>query len=121
LSRVARALTLSGVLTLQDPRGHEHRLSGLGSAVVLDVPGLGALRDLVRSAPDRDLRSWVLAALGRGLKEADITLYVRLWGRPVARLSPGVPAGLMGRLLGLPGLRVTPGAFLLRRGLPRPT
>jgi hypothetical protein len=42
-------------------------------------------------------------------------VYVRLWGRTMARLSPGVRHGLLGRLTGLPGLRLTPVAFLWKR------
>jgi len=112
---VARPLSLSGALTLQDPQGNEHRLVGSGAALILELRSLRALRELARVAPGRAANARVLATLRRGLEEADVTLYVRLRGRTAARLSPGTRAGLIGRLLGLPGLRLTPILFLARR------
>lgn len=112
---MGRPLLLSGTLTLRDPRGGEHRLAAVGSSLVLELQGLrslGALARLARSLPQRaQVGHW----LSRGLEEADVSLHVRLWGRTIARLSPGVREGLLGRLSGVPGLRLTPVAFLLRR------
>ena len=117
---MGRPLTVSGALTLRDPRGKEHRLAALGSSLVLELQGLRSLRELGRLAPGRRARAHVGSWLNRGLEEADVTLYVSLWGRTIARLSPGIREGLLGRLTGLPGLRLTPMAFLLPRSVRAP-
>jgi hypothetical protein len=112
---VDRPLTVSGALTLRDPRGKEYRLAALGSSLVLEVQGLRSLRELGRLAPGGRARAHVGSWLNRGLEEAHFTLYVSLWGRTIARLSPEIRERLLGRLTGLLGLRLTPKAFLLRR------
>lgn len=115
MSRGGRPLLLSGTLTLRDPRGGLHHLAADGSSLVLELQGLRSLGTLARLSrgPTRGAR--VGYWLSRGLEEADVSLHVRLWGRTIARLSPGAREGLLGRLSGLPGLRLTPVAFLLRR------
>ena len=115
MSPVGRPLTLSGALTLRSPQGREVRLTAHGSSLTLDLQGLRALRELGTLAPGRRGRSPFREWLHRGLEESDVTVYVRLWGRTLARLSPRVRHGLLGRLTGLPGLRLTPVAFLSKR------
>lgn len=112
---MATPLTVSGTLTLQDPGAGEHRLTGAGSSLFLDVQSFRSLRGLVRGAPAGRLRAAAVSALHRGLAQSDLTLYVRVGGRMAARLSPGAREGVLGRLLGLPGVRLTPLAFLKGR------
>lgn len=112
---MGRSLMLSGALTLRSPRGREIRLTAHGASLTLDLQGLRALRELGTLAPGRRGRAPFREWLRRGLEETDVTVYVRLWGRTLGRLSPGVRPGLLGRLTGLPGLRLTPVAFLGKR------
>jgi hypothetical protein len=86
-----------------------------GASLTLHLQGLRALRELGAFAPGQHGRAPYREWLVRGLEEADVTLYVRLWGRTFARRSPRVRHGLLGRLTGFPGLRLTPFAFLFQR------
>jgi hypothetical protein len=110
-----RPLMVSGVLTLEDPKGRAHRLVAEGSRVVLNLHSLGALGALAQIAPGTEGRAAAMDKLCLGLEAADLTLDVRLWRRTAARLRPGARGGLMGRLFGIRGLRLTPLLFL-RRG-----
>ncbi len=105
-------LTLSGALTMQDPKGNEHRLVGAGSAVVLHLHSLGSVSALAQIAPGRRARAAAMERLSRGLEMADLTLDIRLWRRTAAQLLPGSRAGLVGRLLGLGRIQLTPLLFL---------
>jgi hypothetical protein len=112
---LGRPLTLSGTLTLRSPQGREVRLTAQGASLTLHLQGLRTLQELGTLAPGQRGRAHFREWLVRGLEEADVTLYVRLWGRTLARRSPRVRHGLLGRLTGFPGLRLTPVAFLFQR------
>ncbi len=90
-------------------------MTAQGASLTLHLQGLRVLRELAALAPGQQGRAPYRDWLVRGLEEADVTLYVRLWGRTLARRPPRVRHGLLGRLTGFPGLRLTPVAFLFQR------
>jgi len=83
-------------------------IRGYGDLVVVAAPSLAAVRTLARSRPLLD----DLHLLDH-LHDADVTVDVRVRGRSVARVGPGVDPGPLSRALGVDPARVSPGGLLL--------
>lgn len=114
MSRILRPLTVAGAVTLQDPNGKQHRLVGEGSKILLDLHSLRSIVALAQVAPRRKVREAAMARLCQALAAVDLTLDIRLWRRTAAQLRPGGRGGLVGRLFGISGLKLTPLLFLRR-------
>jgi hypothetical protein len=83
-------------------------IRGYGALVVVSAPSLAAVRTLVRTgAPPLDRR-----LLDR-LRDADVTLDVRVRGRSVARIGSDVDAGPLSRAVGVAPARISLGGLLL--------
>jgi len=84
-------------------------IRGYGDLVVVAAPSLSVLRTLVRGEPPVPDRSHLVAAL----RDADVTLDVRVRGRSVARAGPEYDPGPLSRALGVAPARVSLGGLLL--------
>lgn len=83
-------------------------IRGYGDLVVVAAPSLSVVRTLARTgAPplDRHLLSY--------LRDADVTLDVRVRGRSVARAGPGIDPGPLSRALDAAPARISLGGLLL--------
>jgi hypothetical protein len=83
-------------------------IRGYGDLVVVSAPSLAALRTLARTGASH----LGTERLDR-LRDADVTLDVRVRGRSVARLGAGVDPGPLSRALGVDPARVSLGGLLL--------
>ena len=102
-----RALDVDADLTLTVD-GAAVSIRGYGDLVVVSGPSLSVLRTLARTgAPPLD------AHLLDHLQDADVTLDVRVRGRSVARIGPGIDPGPLSRALGASPARVSLGGLLL--------
>jgi hypothetical protein len=102
-----RALDVDADLTLTVD-GAAVSIQGYGDLVVVSAPSLSVLRTLARTgAPPLGVH------LLDHLRDADVTLDVRVRGRSVARMGPGVDPGPLSRALGADPARVSLGGLLL--------
>jgi hypothetical protein len=102
-----RALDIDADLTLAVAEGTV-TIRGYGDLVVVGAPSLAAVRTLARTgAPPLDAR------LLERLRDADVTLDVRVRGRSVARAGAGVDTGPLARVLGVAPARVSLGGLCL--------
>jgi len=102
-----RALDVDADLTLTLD-GATVTIRGYGDLVVVAAPSLATVQALARSgAPPVDLH------LLDYLRDADVTLDVRVRGRSVARAGPGVDPGPLSRALDIAPARVSLGGLLL--------
>lgn|GEM_PF-2161841 len=84
------------------------RIRGYGDLVVVAAPSLSVVRRLARtSVPPLD------APLLEFLRDADVTLDIRVGGRSVARAGADVDPGALSRALGTAPARVSLGGLLL--------
>ena len=84
-------------------------IRGYGDLVVVSAPSLSVLRTLLRGGPPVPARPHLLAVL----RDADVTLDVRVRGRSVARAGSGHDPGPLSRALGVAPARVSPGGLVL--------
>jgi len=102
-----RALDVDADLTLTVD-GAAVSIRGYGDLVVVSAPSVSVLRTLARTgAPPLD------AHLLDHLQDADVALDVRVRGRSVVRIGPGIDPGPLSRALGASPARVSLGGLLL--------
>jgi hypothetical protein len=103
-----RALDVDADLTLSVD-GAAVSIRGYGDLIVVAAPSLATVRRLARGSDPvvDDLR-----LLGH-LRDAHVTLDVRVGGRSVARAGPDVDPGPLSRALDLAPARLSPGGLLL--------
>lgn len=102
-----RALDIDADLTLSID-DETVTIRGYGDLVVVAAPSLSVVRTLARSGPpplDFHLLHY--------LRDADVTLDVRVRGRSVARAGPDVDPGPLSRALDAAPARVSLGGLLL--------
>jgi hypothetical protein len=84
------------------------RIRGYGDLIVVAAPSLSAVRTLARTdAPPLD------GHLLDALRDADVTLDVRVRGRSVARAGPNVEPGPLSRAVDAAPARLSLGGLLL--------
>ncbi|AZH25881.1 hypothetical protein [Haloplanus aerogenes] len=103
-----RALDIDADLTLTVDEATVS-IRGYGDLVVVAAPSLAVLRTLIDGGPPLPDRSHLVA----GLRDADVTLDVRVRGRSVARAGPGYDPGPLSRALGVAPARISLGGLLL--------
>lgn len=99
-----RPLFFDGTLTLEHA-GHTLTLNGTGRRLMLDVPGVKALRALAASVP-RTGGGGGLPDLTRALRHHDLEVVLRLRGETVVTLGPDAEPGVIERALSLRGIDV---------------
>jgi hypothetical protein len=103
-----RALDVEADLTLAVDDA-EVSVQGYGDLVVVATPSLAALRRLARTGDpvvdDLHLREY--------LRDADVTLDIRVRGRSVARAGSGIDPGPLSRALDVAPARLSPGGLAL--------
>ena len=99
-----RPLFFEGALTIEHA-GHTLILTGVGRQVVLDVPGVRALRALSASMP-RDGAMVKHFDLAGALRHHDLEVVLRLRGETIATLGPDAKPGAIERALSLRGIDV---------------
>lgn len=102
-----------GELSLSVEGGEQLLVEGHSDTIAVDLPSLSAGRSLVKHANGRSQRQRVIGSLQAGLRHADLTLQVRVAGRPVAHLAPQSKATVLSRLLGLGPMKIKPLALFL--------
>ncbi len=95
-----RPLQVEADLTLTVD-GEAVDVAGYGDLVVVEVPGLRALRELGRGADMLEGLSLPAAAGADLAAGADVTVDVRVRGVSIARIEPGRSAGPVADLLGV--------------------
>jgi hypothetical protein len=108
MTDINRALDVDADLTLTVD-DETVSVRGYGDLVVVSAPSLSVLRTLYRGCPPVPDRSHFFAVL----RDADVTLDVRVRGRSVARAGPGHGPDPLSRALGVAPARVSPGGLLL--------
>jgi hypothetical protein len=101
-----------GELSVLGEGGENLRISGTGEVISVDLPSLWAGRSLARQTGGRSQRQQLIGRLQAGLRFADLTLQVRVGGKPIARLAPHSEGTLLSRLLGLGALELSPVAVI---------
>jgi hypothetical protein len=83
-------------------------IRGTGDRLVVDLPSLRAGRRLLSSGPFAHHQARTAARVHEALELSGITAEVRLQGACIARIGAAAQPGLLGRLLPVPGVEVTP-------------
>lgn len=104
---MTRELSVEADLTLTVPAG-DVRIRGYGDLLVVEAPSLAAARDLFEGTA-----TLPLDRLTGGIEDAAVDVDVRVRGRSVARLGPGVEAGPLSRLAGAAPARISVGGVVL--------
>lgn len=104
---MTRELSIEADLTLTVPAG-DVRIRGYGDLIVVEAPSLAAARDLFDGTA-----TLPLDRLTGGIDDAAVDVDVRVRGRSVARVGPGVDPGPLSRLVGAAPARVSGGGVVL--------
>ena len=99
-----RPLFFHGAITLEHD-GHTLILTGTGREVVLDVPGIRALRALAGSVPRRG-GGVVWPDLAGALRHHDLDVVLRLRGETIATIGPDAKPGAIERVLSMQDIDV---------------
>jgi len=115
------ALDVVGRLTVEMGGDGSARVEARGDTIVVELPGLRvALATLRRWPGGRGRRAASIGRIDGALKDAGLSLVVKVGSATVGRLGVGARPGLTSRLLGLGPMEIHLGGLGPRRRPPRP-